>query len=253
MFSYEDLISGDSIYVDKVGHIRSPFLWELKPTKGIGYWRYNLYLNLIAWGKLDYIKYLRVTGAVGAKGASALENPKIGVFELMRLIRPAREALCEAMSFFMDEEVRWNKESSCFEVVRQEDGKVVGHIDHVNFDSVRAYMLQVNYIDAKETKAPKFKDEKAKALWEKVQAYQQKLGTPKRDKALELGNIISKLCVASNTYNLFNVYDLTVYQLYDQFFQCGYLRAMSISERAFSIHGGKKFKMETWLNPINKN
>ena len=34
--SYEDLISGDSIYVDGVGHVRSPFLRELKPTEGVG-------------------------------------------------------------------------------------------------------------------------------------------------------------------------------------------------------------------------
>lgn len=252
MFSYEDLISGDSIYVDKVGHLRSPFLRELKPTQGIGYFRYNFYLNLISWGKFDYIKFLRITGAVGGKGASALENPQIGVYEIVRLIRAAREALQEAMSFFMDEELRWNNKTQSFDAIRKSDEKVVGNISKDNFEKVRQLMLQLNYVSVKESKAPKFKDEKSKALWEKVQAYQQKLGTPRHDKALELGNIISKLCVASNTYNLFNVYDLTVYQLYDQFFQCGYLRAMSVSERAFSIHGGKKFKMETWLNPINK-
>ena len=50
-FSYEDLISGDAIYVDGVGHLRSPQLKELKPTQGIGTWNYNLFLSMLSWDK----------------------------------------------------------------------------------------------------------------------------------------------------------------------------------------------------------
>ena len=60
-FAYEDLISGDSIPVDGVGHIRSPLLRELKPTQGIGTWTYGLYLNLLVWEKDDLIKFMKIS------------------------------------------------------------------------------------------------------------------------------------------------------------------------------------------------
>ena len=60
-FSYEDLISGDSIPVEGVGHIRSPLLHELKPTHGIGMWTYNLYLNILSWEKEDLIKFMKMS------------------------------------------------------------------------------------------------------------------------------------------------------------------------------------------------
>ncbi len=43
---------------------------------------------------------------------------------------------------------------------------------------------------------------------------------------------------------------VTVFQLYDQFFQYGYLRAMDLSEMAYSNHGGKDFDIQAWLKPI---
>lgn len=248
--SYEDLISGDPIPLEGIGHVRSPFLWELKPSQGIGYWRYNFYINLIAWKKDEYLRFLKTMKFVSEKNLLALEHPKITVFDLVRVVEEVRAGLVEAISFFLDEDLVWNGKSHRFDSLSK-DGRVVGCIDRANFDLVRDAILQLNYISSKANKEPKFKDAKSKELWEKVQKYQQKLGAPK-DKKLELGNIISKLCSASNTYNLLNVYGLTVYQLYDQFFQLGYLRAIGVSEMAYSNHGGKKFKMEAWMNPINK-
>ena len=62
---------------------------------------------------------------------------------------------------------------------------------------------------------------------------------------MQLSNIISKLSCVSVGYTLLNIYDLTVFQLYDQFFQYGYLRAMDLSEMAYSNHGGKDFDLQT--------
>ena len=64
--------------------------------------------------------------------------------------------------------------------------------------------------------------------------------------------MISKLCAANIGYTLFNIYELTVFQLYDQFFQYGYLRAMNLNEMAYSNHGGEKFDIQAWLKPIIK-
>ena len=97
--------------------------------------------------------------------------------------------------------------------------------------------------------------EKEKAEREaKERAKQQAEAEVKEDKPeYHLGNIISKICAIHPSYNLLNIYGLTVFQLYDSFFQLGYMRSTDLSEKIFSNHGGDSFKFENWLQPILKN
>lgn len=251
-FSYEELISGDSIYVQNIGHIHSPFLWQLKPTKGIGVWNYNFYLNILSWDKADTLKFiqsLRLGSVKALKG-----NDRLEVFDVMTLIENFRELLQTAMAFFMDEKLVWDENSYRFETHSQTDDELIGYIDRNNFEDVRDMILQVNYIGIGEQAKPtKFTSDKAKELWELAQKHlkESNVKNPK-DKKMELGNIISKLCAVPSGYTLLNIYELTVFQLYDQFFQYGYLRAMDLNEMAFSNHGGKNFDFQAWLNPILK-
>ncbi len=248
--SYEDLISGDPIFVSGVGHLKSPQLWQLKPTKGIGMWAYNLYLNILVWDKTSFLKFIH---ASNPRAASKLENDKLSVFDIVTLLESTRELLQKALCFFMTEILEWDEKSRSFSA-KDEDGNVVGIINRDNFDDVRSLMLQLNYIGIGESAKPtKHSSKKAQELWERAQKYLKEETTKSpQDKRLALGNIISKLCAASTSYNLLNIYDLTVFQLYDQFFQYGYLRAMNLNEMAFSNHGGKDFDMQAWLKPIIK-
>ena len=249
-FTYGDLISGDAIFVEGIGHIRSPFLYELKPSKGIGTWNYNLYISLLAWDKDKVVNFLRIS--TGKKLKKLDGNTTLEIFDVLTLIDTSRELLQNAMAFFMEENVTWNSEQRKFITLSKADGTEVGFIDRNNFEEVRDMMLQMNYINLGDSAKPlKHSTDKAKELWEKAQAYlKQESKKEAKDKTMELGNIISKLSVASPSYNLLNIYNLTVFQLYDQFFQCGYLRAIGLNERAFTIHGGNKFNMKDWLKPI---
>lgn len=248
---YEDLISGEPIKVDGVGYIRSPYLWELKPKSGIGMDTYKMYLNLLAWDKTEFTKIMRITSG---KKLKAIDNEKLSYFDIITILKNYREPLLQALAFFMEERLVWNEEKRQFDTFCKDTDEVVGCISRGNFDDVRGAMLQMNYIKLEDKSKPQeYGSEKAKALWEKAQIIMAKEAQRKgMDKKNALGNIISKLCVASNTYNLFNIYNLTVFQLYDQFFQYGYLRAMNLNEMAFSTHGGDKFSFEAWLDPIFK-
>lgn len=251
-FSYEDLISGDSIFVKGIGHFRSPTLQELKPTKGIGTWTYNFYINVLAWDKEGFLKFLRV--AMGRRAAPLEKNQKLQTYDVVTLIETSRELLREAMAFFMQEEVLWNEKKRIYETYSKDENKIIGEINRENFEEVRDMMLQMNYINIGESAKPvKHSSETAKELWERAQKELKEeslKSTP--DKNMNLGNIISKLCAANTGYTLLNIYDLTVFQLYDQFFQYGYLRAMNLNEMAFSNHGGENFDMRAWLKPIIK-
>lgn len=249
-FSYADLISGDSIPVNGVGHFKSPKLWQLMPTKGIGTWVYNFYLNILSWDKEDVLKFI---SGIGMSTKALETREELTTFDIIVLVGNLKELLREAMAFFMDENLEWDEASYTFIAYsREETQKAVGYINRDNFDDVKDMMLQVNYIGiGDQAKPTKFSSAKAKELWELAQKHLKETKHPK-DKRMEFGNIISKLCAVNCGYTLLNIYDLTVFQLYDQFFQYGYMRAMDLNERAFTIHGGKNFSFETWLEPILK-
>lgn len=251
-FAYEDLISGEPIPVYEIGHIRSPFLYEIKPHKGIGYWLYNLYVNIMRWEKDDVIRFTKM---ITNKNLNLLaEKDKVGVFDALTIVSQTRMLLQDAITFFMTEDLRWVENKRYFEVLNRENGEVIGVIDRKNFDEVRDMILQVNYVDTNNPKTkPIFSSEKAKQSWEKVQEYlKQTKNNEKNDHSMDIGNVISKLSCAGVGYNLLNIYNLTVYQLYDQFSQYAYLRKIDLGDMIFSNHGGDNFNAMAWLEPIKK-
>jgi len=247
-FSYEDLLSGDQIFVSGVGHFKPPLVKDIKPTAGIGSWAYQLYLNILSWNKEDFFKFSRL---INPRQAGILSNDagELGLFDVMTLIPPFRQTLQEALGFFLSEEIRWVEKEHRF-CTTGADGKEAGAICRDNFDDVRDMMLQLNYINLE--KAPlKHSSKKTAALWERAQKRLKEESQKKAaDKTFSIGNIVSKLCAAQLGYTLLNIFDLTVFQLYDTFFQYGYLRAMDLNEMAFSNHGGDKFNLQDWLKPI---
>jgi len=248
-FSYEDLLSGDRIYIDGIGHFRSPRLREINPTEGIGYFAYKFYVSVLSWDKGDFLKYMK---AIGFRQSDLLgKTEKLNAFDVMTLAANFRPLLTEALGFFLSEEVLWMGEEHKF--ITQKDGKDVGWIDRENFDEVRDMMLQLNCINLGKASVIKHSSKKAQKYWERAQAYlkEESAKSPKEDN-FNLGNIISKLCASGCGYTLLNIYDLTVFQLWDQFFQYSYLRAVGLSERIFSNHGGEKFDIRDWLKPITK-
>ena len=159
-FSYEDLISGDAIPVDGVGHICSPRLEMLKPTLGIGTWKYNLYLNLLSWDKEELMKFMRLS--TGKKLKSLDNADKLEAFDIISLIDAPRALLQEAMAFFMVENIVWDDKKRVFQTINKQNGEIIGCIDRENFEDVRDMMLQVNYISVgKKAKPEKFASKKA--------------------------------------------------------------------------------------------
>lgn len=250
--SYFDMLSGDPIQIRGVGKIRSPKLRELGPS-GVGLNAYRLYVALLSWGKDDMIKYL---SAAGMKSAHILNDDNLSSFDIVAIV-PAMQSLYEsALSFFVVGKATWDADDMSF-CINDPDGEATGSIFRDNFDELRKMMLQLNYLGLDSDSSPvRHSSESSKALWERAQEFLQK--TSKKESGADkpeyhLSNIISKLCTVHPTYNLFNIYDLTIFQLYDQFFQYGYIKRSNLDERIFSIHGGEKFKPQEWLSPLLKN
>lgn len=239
-----------------VGHLKSPKLRDLCPSSGIGYRGYNFFLNFMSWDKDHLLKYNQL---MKYRGVSRLRREDLLFFDVVTLLKQTRELCREALSFFIVEDLVWDEQSRRFIIVASRDGEhqAVGEINRDNFEDVREVILQLNFIGIDKDEAPvRHSSEKSKELWERAQQYLKKQS--KSDAGVDkpeyhLSNIVSKMCAAHPSYNLLNIYDLTVFQLYDSFFQFGYIRSADLSERIFSNHGGKNFKFEDWLKPILRN
>ena len=190
--------------------------------------------------------------STGKQLKALIKDDKLNAFDAVTLLEQTRQLLQDAMALFIDEELIWGKEQRAFLTKSKNNHEIIGCINRDNFDDVRDMMLQANYINlGNSTKPTKFSSKKAQSLWEQAQQHlKNEAQKPVPDKRMQLGNIISKMSCVSVGYTLLNIYDLTVFQLYDQFFQYGYLRAMDLSEMAFSNHGGKDFDVQAWLKPI---
>lgn len=247
---YFVLISGDSVYIDNVGHFHSPYLYELKQNTGIGLNKYSFYINLLASKKEEILRFLNPNFD---KGSNILKEKikKLEYYDIMSMSPLTLSLLKEAISFFMDKnEILEIKEKDL--IVYNQNKTQIGVINKQNFEQICDVILQLNYMKKPKQIINTRKENKiTEYRWSKVQEYLEK-EEKIQDNKYSLGNIISKICSLNNSYNLLNVFDLTIYQLYDQFFQISYLKANDLKERIFSIHGDKNFKFEDWLNKIEK-
>lgn len=87
-----------------------------------------------------------------------------------------------------------------------------------------------NHVDSAQPNRKQFRNDKAREIYEKLQRAKKKSPQQAKEKQADasLPNLISALCVQHNSINMCNVWDLTVYQLYDQFLRQSYLNQVNI-------------------------
>ncbi len=70
---------------------------------------------------------------------------------------------------------------------------------------------------------------------------------------MELGNIISAVAGKSQTLNLLNIWDLTVFQLWDSFFRLSSNNLYAIQSMSVAAWGDKDkhFDAASWFRRIN--
>ncbi|AJA41342.1 hypothetical protein AXJ14_gp023 [Geobacillus virus E3] len=86
-------------------------------------------------------------------------------------------------------------------------------IDENIFKQIQEVVKKQNFLSTEQTEF-KPANEKAAELIEKIKKVKEKLAKQNRDNELNLSDIVSIVACYSDGINLFNVWDLTVYQLY---------------------------------------
>ena len=236
--SYFDLISPCPIHVSGVGDIFSP---TLRRIAQIGAETYNFYLSLLLADEKTLFSDDAMT-----------------------------DFLKNALAFFFKEEIFYYSDERCFIVTNNavsvitdiealsggrklSDTDIVGVITGDNFSQICDLILQLNNIKRRDEDISKVKNKKALDILKKIQkgrAERQK--NKKADKNMEIANIISAVANRHPSLNMINIWDLTIYQLWDAFARLSKNSIYDIQSMSVAAWGDKDnhFDAAAWFKRI---
>ena len=184
----------------------------------------------------------------------------LNIFDMIAEDRKLREQYIYVLEFFFVENVSWDDYTRMFYTYLDTDENgvpiPVGAISKPIWNELCDAILQrcgVKNKDSKDDK-PKFKNKIAEKIWLKTQEGKKKQ-KEKESKSMELPNIISAVSAFSKTLNIINIWDLTVYQTYDQFKRLRNNVFFDISSTSVAAYGDEKgqYNSEQWYETIEEN
>ncbi len=194
------LLAGMSIEIKDTGHFHVP---KLKDIIELGYSKYN-----------EYVSYLLFD-----KNNAGVENEELSNFQVFCIYcyhyEDFRKIVFDAIKFFFKEETHLvSDENDVFFCFDENQNR---RIDELNFEYIQGLIKKVNFIKLeKEEEDYNPGNERARDFIEKLKQWKRE--KPKAKETMNLHSIISGLAWKKNDINLFNIFELTIYQLYNGFF-----------------------------------
>lgn len=215
------------------------------PTLGairdVGYETYRGFLSLFLMSQRDIFKLFGLKGDDTINGLSPIQ--------LITLIPPLRGTLLGSLSFFLHCEVCYNPNMGFFL-----DDKTPLSLAQIL--EIRKVILAFCNIEDETIQEPvTFANEKARRIYEKAQAGRAQLKSQNaaKDAALEIPNLIAAVSAYSPTYNLLNIWGLTVYQLYDQFARLSSKFQLDVFGHKWAAWGTDDFDFSLWYKAPSKS
>lgn len=138
---------------------------------------------------------------------------------------------------------------------REDDSEPLKIVSRDNFNYiVEIIKLQNNIPFEKEEDKKKPKDERARKLIEKME--QNKRALEAKKQAQDEGNqfpfndIVSAITTRSNSINKFNIWELTIYQIYDEFERINAIEGYHTSIESM-LHGAKIDDLQHWAGKLS--
>lgn len=234
-----------------IGSLKSPTLKDISPNNMENYSMYALATQVLFGDKKDVIFLGKGLG--NNNTYDELTDYDIEVISKFNLIINSidlRDALCQAFALFFCNKIGYSVQTESFWVFEIIDEKSVqvGVINNDNYLLVEDLLKQLLHCESEyDDEDVEYENEATKALWERAEAYEKNNKQSINSENYAIDNIISKLCTCGIGYTVSNIYDLTVYQLYDQFSSYIQNRISQLSENAYAHNGGENFDVMGWL------
>ena len=233
------LVGGSDIPIMDGLHVRQPTLDDIRQPE-VGLARYQAYLSMLCMTAKDIL-------AQGDTGLPQSLLEHLHAFDLMTGIGELREPLHEALGFFIREPLLYAEEERCF---KTDSGRRIGRD---NYEQVRNVILYISCVKPPETEAPKFMSDTARKIFEKIKAGREKSAKSAQNRDLSLHNVISKLSSRHPSYNLLNIWGLTVWQLFDQFGCTCVNTQLDVYGLRWAAWGKDEFDFSQWYKHTGDN
>lgn len=256
--SYFDLISPKGVIMSGIGRIKSPVLRESICV--IGYQRYQYLLTVLLMTPRDFIGTMVNGNNKDAPNPyddlSDEEKAQLNMFDILTADKSGIEDLGQAIGLFIDGTVQWDNASHCYlvnPVVENEKLMVDGTVNAANYPYLSEACLRLVSIEVEKPETLKFKNERSRKFYERfMKKKEEAKKMSKHDPNYELPNIISALATFHNSLNMSNIWDLTVYQVYDSFYRQQNKNQVFIHDQNYSVWGGE-YKPSQWLERLDNN
>lgn len=246
--NYFELLSPDPVYLPDVGGIVSP---KLKDISSIGIRTYQYYLTILLMDAKRF--FTTIDREEQFEALSTEEQGEKNIFDLLTASEQSAVLLQTVLDFFIEQNVHYSAQHGVFLI--QKNDTVIGMISRENYPLVCDLIFQRNYIKSNpEEDLSKVKSPKALQIMKKLRkGREEKAQQAKSDKNMELGNVISAVANKSQSLNMINIWDLTVYQLWDCFFRLSNNSIYEIQSMSIAAWGNKdkSFDATAWFKRLD--
>lgn len=163
-----------------------------------------------------------------------------------------KEFIMESLKYFIDEEIK-------FAYIPEKDVAIFYLRDKLitseMYEKIKEVLMYQNCIEVKkiEPKKESKESEKVRKLKEKIEGLKSKVKEIKKNKDsdLTINDYISSFVSYSKNYNMLNVWDLTLYQFYDQLKRLQLVSEYDINMQAL-LHGAssKDIKIKHFISKL---
>lgn len=247
--NYFDLLSPSPIKIENAGSIISP---KLRDISDITINTYKFYLSILLTDVESYFSF------IGQKELfqklADEEKKQFNIFDLLICNKNFAITLQNSLNFFFVENVEFNAETKYYDVYGNDNS--VGHITEENYLDICDIIFQLNGIKRKNEDVLKPKNKKASEILKKIQKGRKEKEKIKFiDKDMELGNIISAVANFHPSLNEYNIWNLTVYQLWDSFYKLINNNIYTIQSTSVAVWGDKdkQFNINEWYKTKPEN
>lgn len=232
------LLAGLPIEVPNVGEIKPK---TLKEIINHGYDKYVTYLNFFSFTKEDFIK------------SEYLDEVKLPLFTLLLAFSDDefKTYMKEAIHFFTGIEVEILLEQLLV-IPKKNNPNFL--ISSENFEDFRQVIRWQNGLDdeTNPTGDLKFKNDRTRKIAEKLKKSQAEVDKQKRKEGkgdLDFSDIVSAIASKSFSLNKITVFDLTMYQVYDEYKRLDLIDNYQLSIQAMML-GAKGDNLKHWSSKI---
>lgn len=254
LYTSYDYLCNEPYIISGVGLARCPTLRDIRQ---ITYNTFSFYVNMLRITLDEYLESYELTEQYNLLDDK--DKEKNTLFNL--IFFGQTKVLYDLLDFFIIGNIVIDEENIRFNIYKNMDlldeSEQTGYIDSSNFEIVRNELKCILGMISHEDVEPKFKNNLARKLYEKMQKNPLKQKNDSSDD-FTFDNMIKKYCANNETgINILNVWELTYFQFITMFHEYCHSRKCNfnfyMATSSFNFKKSSEYIPMEWMKKIENN